>query len=39
MKNDLIRKVYVAVDDEVMEVASDDRRYKVGPQAYIRNIS
>ena len=24
VKNDLIRKVYVAVDDEVMEVASDD---------------
>ncbi|KAJ3454150.1 hypothetical protein MRS44_018044 [Fusarium solani] len=24
MKNDLIRKVYVAVDDEVMEVVSDD---------------
>lgn len=24
VKNDLIRKVYVAVDDEVMEVASDN---------------
>lgn len=24
VKNDFTRKVYVAVDDEVMEVASDD---------------
>ncbi|KAH6949387.1 hypothetical protein BKA56DRAFT_589400 [Ilyonectria sp. MPI-CAGE-AT-0026] len=34
VKNDLIRKVYVAVDDEVMEVASDDGDISGPPSLY-----